>query len=77
MEAIQTVEQFNEVIQSDKPVIIKFYADWCPDCKRMDMFIGDIMEQYNQYDWYQVNSDEVEGLAQKYEVMGDSEFINF
>lgn len=77
MEAIQTVEQFNEVIQSDKPVIIKFYADWCPDCKRMDMFIGDIMEQYNQFDWYQVNSDEVEGLAQKYEVMGIPSLLIF
>ena len=63
MKAIETVEQFNEVIASDKPVIIKFYADWCPDCKRMDMFIGDILEQYNNYDWYEVNSDEVEGLA--------------
>jgi thioredoxin 1 len=39
MEHIQTMDRFNEVIQNDKPVIIKFFADWCPDCKRMDMFI--------------------------------------
>lgn len=70
MEAIKTEAAFQEIIQSEKPVIIKFFADWCPDCKRMDMFIGEIMEEFNGYDWYEVNSDEVFGLAEKYEVMG-------
>ncbi len=77
MKAIKTVDQFNEIIASEEPVIIKFYADWCPDCKRMDMFIGDILEKYNTYDWYQVNSDEVEGLAEKYEVMGIPSLLIF
>lgn len=70
MEAIKTVEEFNKVIESEEPVIIKFFADWCPDCKRMDMFIGDVLEEFKNYKWYEVNSDEVEGLAEKYEVMG-------
>ncbi|WP_163538940.1 thioredoxin family protein [Gracilibacillus sp. YIM 98692] len=77
MKAIESVDQFNEVIASEDPVIIKFFADWCPDCKRMDMFIGDIMEQYNQHEWYQVNSDEVQGLAEKYEVMGIPSLLIF
>ncbi|WP_067730289.1 thioredoxin family protein [Oceanobacillus damuensis] len=70
MKTIQTVDQFNEVIQSEDPVIVKFFADWCPDCKRMDMFIGDVLEEFKNYEWYEVNSDEVSGLAEKYEVMG-------
>ncbi|WP_087974513.1 thioredoxin family protein [Oceanobacillus rekensis] len=70
MEAIQTVEEFNGIIVSEEPVIIKFFADWCPDCKRMDMFIGDVMDEFKNYKWYEVNSDEVEGLAEQYEVMG-------
>ncbi len=77
MNAIKSVDQFNEIIQSSEPVIIKFYADWCPDCKRMDMFIGDILESYNRYEWYEVNSDEVEGLAQKYDVMGIPSLLIF
>ncbi|SHN31820.1 thioredoxin family protein [Gracilibacillus kekensis] len=77
MKAIKTVDQFNEIIASKEPVIIKFYADWCPDCKRMDMFIGDILDKYEQYDWYQVNSDEVEGLAEKFEVMGIPSLLIF
>jgi len=77
MEPIQTKEQFNEIIQSEKPVIIKFFADWCPDCKRMNMFIGDIMDKYNNHDWYEVNSDELVGLAEHYDVMGIPSLLIF
>lgn len=77
MKAIKTKEEFNEVIQSDKPIIVKFYADWCPDCKRMNMFIGDILEEYKQYNWYEVNSDEIEGLAEEHEVMGIPSLLIF
>ncbi|BAC12549.1 thioredoxin [Oceanobacillus iheyensis HTE831] len=77
MEAIKSVESFNEIIASEQPVIIKFYADWCPDCKRMDMFIDGVIEEFNHYDWYEVNSDEVEGLAEKYEVMGIPSMLIF
>lgn len=77
MESINTVEQFNEVISSEEPVIIKFFADWCPDCKRMDMFIGDVLDEFNNYRWYEVNSDEVQGLAEKYEVMGIPSILIF
>ncbi|WP_407271955.1 thioredoxin family protein [Radiobacillus sp. PE A8.2] len=77
MKAIKTKEEFNEIISSDQPVIVKFYANWSPDCKRMDMFIGDILEGYSQYEWYEVNSDEVEGLAQEHEVMGIPSILIF
>ncbi|GIO24347.1 thioredoxin family protein [Oceanobacillus sp. J11TS1] len=77
MQAIKTEAEFQEIIQSEKPVIIKFFADWCPDCKRMDMFIGEVMEEFRNYDWYEVNSDEVSGLAEKYEVMGIPSILLF
>ncbi|MBY7142332.1 thioredoxin family protein [Virgibacillus sp. NKC19-3] len=77
MESINTVEQFNDIISSEEPVIVKFFADWCPDCKRMDMFIGDVMEEFTNYNWYEVNSDEVQGLAEKYEVMGIPSILIF
>ncbi|MDY0406915.1 thioredoxin family protein [Virgibacillus sp. 179-BFC.A HS] len=77
MEHIQTEERLNEVIASPEPVIIKFFADWCPDCKRLNMFIGDIMDEFNHYKWYEVNIDEILGIAEKYEVMGIPSILIF
>ncbi len=77
MKKITTNEQFNELIQSDKEIVVKFYADWCPDCTRMNMFIGDILEEYNQNDWYELNKDELPDLAEKYQVMGIPSLLIF
>ncbi|PRP54292.1 thiol reductase thioredoxin [Bacillus halotolerans] len=77
MKKITTKEQFNELIQSDKEIIVKFYADWCPDCTRMNMFIGDILESYNQNDWYELNKDELPELAETYQVMGIPSLLIF
>ncbi|MEC3657221.1 thioredoxin family protein [Bacillus velezensis] len=77
MKKISTTEQFNELIQSDKEIIVKFFADWCPDCTRINMFIGDILEEYNQNDWYELNRDELPELADKYQVMGIPSLLIF
>lgn len=77
MQTIKTEAAFQEIIQSEKLVIIKFFADWCPDCKRMDMFIGEVIEEFENHDWYEINSDEVPGLAEKYEVMGIPSILLF
>ncbi|MRX72102.1 thiol reductase thioredoxin [Bacillus lacus] len=77
MESIKTTEQFNTLIQQPKEVIIKFYATWCPDCTRMDMFIGDILEEYKNIDWYQINKDDFPEIAEKYQVMGIPSLLIF
>ncbi|UOR13979.1 thioredoxin family protein [Halobacillus amylolyticus] len=77
MESIHTNEAFQGVIESKQPVIVKFQADWCPDCRRMDMFIGDILKEFNNYKWYDVNRDELPEIADKYEVMGIPSLLIF
>ncbi|MSO00402.1 thiol reductase thioredoxin [Bacillus paralicheniformis] len=77
MKKIITEAQFNELIQSDKEIIVKFYADWCPDCTRMNMFIGDILEAYQENDWYELNKDDLPELADKYQVMGIPSLLIF
>ncbi len=77
MEPIHKTESFNQIITSDDPVIIKFQADWCPDCRRMDMFIGDILEEYKGYQWYDVNRDELPDIADHYQVMGIPSLLVF
>ncbi|MHD0383405.1 thioredoxin family protein [Staphylococcus simulans] len=77
MEAIKTREDFDKIIESNEPVIFKFEAGWCPDCRAMDMWIDPIVEKYNDYKWYNVNRDELEDVAQDYEVMGIPSLLVF
>lgn len=77
MISITTEEQFNEVIRSERPVMIKFQAGWCPDCVRMDHFIDPIVEKYDTYTWYDVDRDVLPEVAQRYEVMGIPSLLAF
>ncbi len=77
MNTINTAEQFNELINSNQKVLVKFYAGWCPDCTRMNMFIDPIIEEYNQFDWYELNRDELPEIADKYDVMGIPSLLIF
>ncbi len=77
MKEITSVEQFNELINSDQPVIVKFYAGWCPDCTRMNMFIDPIIEEYSQYNWHEINRDDFPELAETYQVMGIPSLLIF
>ena len=43
----------------------------------MDMFIDPIVEQYDQYTWYEVNRDVLPEIAEKYEVMGIPSLLIF
>lgn len=77
MQSIQNKETFEELISQAEPVIIKFFADWCPDCTRMNMFIDEIIEEYDQYKWYELNKDELPEIADRYDVMGIPSLLIF
>jgi thioredoxin-like negative regulator of GroEL len=77
MKSITSAQQFTDIINNEEPVIVKFQAGWCPDCTRMDMFIDPIIEEFNQYTWYDVNRDELPELAEQWEVMGIPSLLIF
>lgn len=77
MKQIESNEQFETLISQAEPVIIKFQAGWCPDCRRLDMFIGDIIEENKQFDWYEIDRDDFPEIADKYEVMGIPSLLIF
>ena len=66
-----TEENFeNEVLKSNKTVILDFYADWCGPCKMMSPIIEEIATELgDKAKVGKVNSDENMDLAEKYGIM--------
>jgi thioredoxin 1 len=66
-----TEENFEqEVLNSEKPVLLDFYADWCGPCKMMSPIIDEIAEEIGETAVVgKVNSDDNMELAEKYEIM--------
>jgi thioredoxin 1 len=62
-------EQFNkEVIESEKLVLVDFYATWCPPCKMLSPILEKISNSRVDFDIIKVNIDENEDLAIKYRI---------
>ena len=53
----------NEVLNSEKPVLIDFYADWCGPCKMIAPIIEEIAEENPQYVVGKINVDDCPELA--------------
>ena len=70
MEYKFTNENFeSEVLQSDIPVLVDFYADWCGPCKMMAPIIAQLAEKYDgKVKVGKCNIDEEDGLARMYRV---------
>lgn len=74
-EEIHNIEEYKTVIQTR--CIILFTANWCPDCMFIKPFIGEIVEQYQDYIFYSVNRDEMLELCQELDILGIPSFVAF
>ncbi len=66
-----TTANFEEqVILSEQPVIVDFYADWCGPCKMLAPLLDQIANEHTDVKIAKVNVDEEPALAERYRVRG-------
>ena len=58
-----------EVINSDKTVLIDFYADWCGPCKAYSPIVESVASENEDIKVVKINVDNAQDIAIKYQVM--------
>jgi len=67
-----------EVMQSQIPVLVDFWAPWCGPCQMMGPVLESLATEYaGRLKVAKVNVDEEQGLAGQYEVSGIPMFVVF
>ena len=64
-----TSDNFEEIKNSDKPVLLDFYADWCGPCKMVSPMVDQIADEHPEYVVGKINVDDEEELAEQFGVM--------
>ena len=70
IESVTDAEFDAQVLKSDKPVLVDFWAEWCGPCKMIAPILGEIAgEQAEHLTVAKLNVDENPEIAQKFSVM--------
>ena len=59
---------FHQVKNSDKPVLLDFYAEWCGPCRMVAPFVEQIADEHPEYLICKINVDDEPALAQEFGV---------
>lgn len=72
------VQLLYTIATSPTPVIVKFYADWCPPCKKMQPIVEKVAKKFeNQLQIIEINSDYYMDLSNMFNIRGLPTLIFF
>ena len=72
------MENFDKLIQSSKPVLVDFYAEWCGPCNMMKPRLLDVAERIgDQAKIVEVNIDIEKELARRFHIQSVPTLIIF
>ena len=72
-----TKENFDEIINGEKPVLVDFWAPWCGPCQMMGPVVEELSKEVKDAVIAKVNIDDESEIAVKYHVMSVPTFLLF
>ena len=76
-EIILNQDNFKAEINSDKPVLVDFFATWCGPCKMMGPLVEELANKNTDIKVGKIDIDENEDVAMEYKVRSIPTFILF
>lgn len=78
MKLIESIEAYEAFIQSEGLNVVIYSAEWCGDCRYLDMFIDTIVEEFKDtHAFAKVDTEKYPELAQRERIMGIPSFITW
>jgi thioredoxin 1 len=66
-----------EVLESEQPVLVDFWAAWCPPCRLMNPVLEELAAERDDIKIVSVDADNEQELAVQYGVLGLPTFVLF
>jgi thioredoxin len=69
MRTINNTQELNALVESNKPILLDFYADWCGPCQTLLPIVDELTDEYkDNAEIVKINVDKSQELAAQFQV---------